>query len=40
MIVAMKIIVYVNRVKTEGTYASDRTIMLDRGSYRNDTKAE
>lgn len=29
-----------NRVKTEGTYASDRTIMLDYGSYRSDTKVE
>ena len=29
-----------NRVKTEGTYASNRTIMSNRGSYRNDTKAE
>ena len=29
-----------NRVKTEGTYASNRIIMLDYVSYRSDTKAE
>lgn len=29
-----------NRVKTKDTYASDRTIVLDCGSYRSDTKVE
>ena len=29
-----------NRVKTEGTYASDRTVISDYGSYRSDTKTE
>ena len=29
-----------NRVSSEGIYASDRTVISDRGSYRNDTKAE
>lgn len=29
-----------NRVKTEGTYVSDRTVISDYGSYRSDTKTE